>query len=132
MHPGAELALREAGADPTGFRSRPLSAGLLAAAGLVLTATREQRAIGARLLPAAVGRTFTLRQAGRLLSTVDESGDIGALVAAIGAARGRAQPVAAVEDDLADPVNGTPADVRACVARIQASLRPVFAFIGAS
>jgi hypothetical protein len=44
MHPGAAEILTELGADPVGFRSRPLSADLIGSAGLVLTATREQRA----------------------------------------------------------------------------------------
>jgi protein-tyrosine phosphatase len=43
--------------------------------------------------------------------------------------RGRLQPVEPDEDDLADPVNGTESDMRACAHQIQVSLRPALALI---
>jgi protein-tyrosine phosphatase len=136
MHPGAAQALREAGADPVGHASRPLTAELLAAATLVLTATRAQRAACAITLPAALGRMFTLRQFGRLSHAVDAtavaaastvdgwSGRLEALRAEAARVRGGVQPVPADEDDLADPVNGTLDDVRACLATIRTALAP--------
>jgi hypothetical protein len=44
--------------------------------------------------------------------------------------RGGLQPVEPEEDDLADPVNGSAEDIRACAHQIQLSLRPALALIG--
>ncbi|HEY0699436.1 MAG TPA: low molecular weight phosphatase family protein, partial [Micromonospora sp.] len=65
-HPHAVRILGERGLDPTSFRSRPLSRIDLTAAGLVLTASRRERAACVALSPAALGRVFTLRQFARL------------------------------------------------------------------
>jgi protein-tyrosine phosphatase len=140
MHFGAVCALREVGADDSGFLSRPISRPLLEAAGLVLTATRDQRSICAALAPTTMRRTFTLRQFGRLASSVDPgrvSGTdstirLSSLVAATVSAREGLRPAAADEDDLADPVGGTEDDMRACVRQIQGSLHPVLALIAES
>ena len=140
MHFGAVLALREVGGDDSGFLSRPISRPMLEGAGLVLTATREQRAICAALAPAALRRIFTLRQFGRLAESVipgrvkgsDPSTRLVSLLAATTPARERLRPVVVEEDDLADPVGGTEDDMRACVRQIQGSLRPVLALITGS
>ena len=152
MHPGAAHVLAELGADNTDFSSRLVSADLLARASLVLTATREQRAFCVRLAPVALRRTFTIRQFGRLTAAVEAPGSgasgpgdltagaaagggsvsaVAALLDQILAVRGSLQPVPPDEDDLADPVNGTAADVLACARQIQLSLRPALAIIGA-
>lgn len=139
MHPSAAQVLRELGADPSDFSSRLVSADLLANASLVLTATREQRAFCVRLAPVAVRRTFTIRQFGRLSAALDATtvgtapaGRVAALLERIAVTRGAFQPVRPDEDDLADPVNGTEEDVRACARQIQLSLHPALALIGAA
>jgi protein-tyrosine phosphatase len=142
MHPGAAAALRELGVDAGGFASRVLSADLVAGAQLVLTATREQRAACVTLYPTALRRIFTIRQFGRLAEAavnLPESGDVAgrgitepglnALLEAVARVRGELQPVEPEEDDLADPVNGTADDMRACARAIARSLRPALALI---
>ncbi|CAN5165416.1 low molecular weight phosphatase family protein [soil metagenome] len=68
--PMAEL-LRAAGAEPEGFVARQLTAELVRAAGLVLVLTRRHRSAVVELEPAAVRRTFTLRELARLAEGVD-------------------------------------------------------------
>ncbi|MBO4209094.1 low molecular weight phosphatase family protein [Micromonospora echinofusca] len=71
MHPYAAGVLDGRGLDPHGFRSRAVTRDLLAGAGLVLTATRRERAYCASTAPGAIGRTFTLRQFARLATAAD-------------------------------------------------------------
>ena len=134
MHPFARDTLIDRGADPSGFRSRGLTPDLVTSAALVLTATREQRAICVTLAPAALPRTFTLRQFGRLATVLAASAPAG-LEAALGeVARARAEvaPVVPADDDLTDPVAGTAADFAACAALIEAALEPTLSlFIAA-
>lgn len=135
---GAATVLAEHGADNTGFRSRTLTPAILAGADLVLTATREQRGRCVTMLPEAMGRTFTLRQFGRLVTEVSDPalelshagkaavavatgpGDrLRWLVEQAPSARGRLQPVPPADDDLADPV-GQPIEVfRVCATEIR-------------
>lgn len=132
IHPGAAAALREVGADPGAFASRPLTAALVAQADLVLTAGRAERAASVTLCPPALRRVFTLRQFGRLSAAADPDRLVGAgpaerlaaMRVEVARVRGQVQPAAADEDDLADPFNGTQDDMRACVERIRASLAP--------
>jgi protein-tyrosine phosphatase len=130
MHPSAARVLRERGADPDGFRSRRLSAELVASADLVLTATRQERSVCVALAPSAVGRAFTIRQFGRLAGAVPRrKATTAELLDEIRAVRGRLQPVGPEEDDLADPVYGSVADFRACATEIRRSLDPALALI---
>jgi len=177
MHPGAAAILREWGVDAAGFASRALTADLVAGADLILTATRQQRAISVTLCPSALRRAFTIRQFGRLSAGLDAgpalppatglalpqatgpvaslpakrpssredlrpsglavprvagpasspgagvAGSLAGLLDAVARARGGLQPVPVEEDDLADPVNGTLDDIRACAHQIRDSLR---------
>ena len=137
MYVGAELLLRERGVDAAGFASRPVTIELVRHAELILTATREQRAICAALAPAAVSRIFTLRQFGRLAAEAERTQAPGRsrlidLIELVRMVRGRTQPVPAADDDLDDPVNGTEADLRACADRIERALAPVARFIAAT
>ncbi|MEH1124646.1 arsenate reductase/protein-tyrosine-phosphatase family protein [Micromonospora sp. CPCC 206061] len=132
MHPLAARVLRECGADPDGFRSRPLAVELVATADIVLAATRQERASCAALAPPAIGRVFTIRQFGRLAAAVAVARTkttMPELLEEVRAMRGSLQPVRPDEDDLADPVSGTVADFRACAAEIQRSLAPALALI---
>ena len=131
MHPLARETLNRRGADAAGFRSRRLTPELMGAAALVLTATREQRSICVTLAPAALRRTFTLRQFGRIAAVLAAAPARG-LEAALGqVARARAElpAVPPADDDLTDPVNGTAADFAACAALIEAALEPTLALL---
>jgi protein-tyrosine phosphatase len=130
MHPSAARVLRERGADPDGFRTRQLSAELVASADLVLAASRRERSVCAALAPSAVGRAFTIRQFGRLAAAVPRrKATMAELLDEIRAVRGSLQPVRPEEDDLPDPVNGSMADFRTCADEIRRSLAAALAFI---
>ncbi|GIH20998.1 arsenate reductase/protein-tyrosine-phosphatase family protein [Rugosimonospora africana] len=78
MHPHAATVAAGLGADPAPFRSRPLTADTIAQAGLVLAATQRERAVCLSLVPAALHRTFTLRQFSRLAAAAgDQSASSG-------------------------------------------------------
>ncbi|MFI7279455.1 low molecular weight phosphatase family protein [Micromonospora chersina] len=142
MHPYAVEVAAGTGADPAAFRTRRLRPEHLTRAGLVLTATRRQRSICTALAPAALPRTFTLRQFARLASAAAEApeatepaapGEDSALRAAVAVAaraRGGLQPATPDADDLRDPIGGSPADFRRCAEEIERSIRPVLALIG--
>jgi len=138
MHAPAAEVLGRLGADSTGFRSRPLDAEVVAGSAVVLTATREQRAAVVTTLPAAVRRTFTLRELGRLAAALDPGEIAGerpderlaALLAQVPRARAAAPPPAdPADDDLADPVNGTLDDVWACAREILRALETLWRVI---
>jgi protein-tyrosine phosphatase len=112
-HPISEpmaALIRQAGVEPEPFAARGLSEQMLKEANLILTMTRAQRGLVVELWPAAVRRTFTLREFARLLSWVDPS----ALPQGMPAERLRAAIPLAVaergrerrspdEDDVIDP-----------------------------
>ncbi|MER7459592.1 low molecular weight phosphatase family protein [Micromonospora sp. NPDC126480] len=133
MHPYAAEIAASTGADPADFRSRRLCREHLAGATLVLTATRRQRSLCSALAPAALHRTFTLRQFGRLAAAAEPASPEESLRAAVQAAaraRGRLQPATPDTDDLRDPIGGGAADFRRCAEEIERSLRPLAALIG--
>ena len=112
-HPISEpmaTLLRQAAVEPEPFEARRLSEQMVKESDLILAMTRVQRGLVVELSPAAVRRTFTLREFARLLSWVDPS----ALPAGSPAQRLRAAiPMAAAErgrertspdeDDVIDP-----------------------------
>ncbi|MET8837940.1 low molecular weight phosphatase family protein [Micromonospora sp. NPDC004540] len=144
MHPYAVEVAAGPGADPAAFRTRRLRPVHLTRATLVLTATRRQRSVCTALAPAALPRTFTLRQFARLAAAAatpepaeatgpavpPEDSPLRAAVAAAVRVRGRLQPAAPDADDLRDPIGGRPADFRRCAEEIERSIRPVLALIG--
>ncbi|MFK3979475.1 low molecular weight phosphatase family protein [Micromonospora sp. NPDC050397] len=145
MHPHAARLTAERGTDPDPFRSRPLHADQLRTAGLVLTATRAQRTTCVALAPAALRRTFTLRQFARLASAAIDQGwstpagqhdpawRLAQAVAAASRARAGLQPPARPEDDdLSDPVGLPIAEFRRCVGEIERALRPTVRLIAES
>ncbi|MEU7762738.1 low molecular weight phosphatase family protein [Micromonospora aurantiaca (nom. illeg.)] len=136
MHPYAVEVTAATGADPAVFRTRRLRAEHLTGAALVLTATRRQRSACTSLAPAALTRTFTLRQFARLAAEArpseaeaDAGTPLRAAVSAAVRARGRLQPAAPDAEDLRDPIGGSPADFRRCAEEIERSIRPVLALI---
>lgn len=138
MHPLAAEVLEESGADPTGFRSRRLTAGLVAEADLVLTATRRQRSACVAFEPAAVRRTFTIPQFGRYASALptdsltavsSPQNRLRSLIEQLSLIRGEL-PVATVdEDDLPDPVDQPIQAFRRCRAEIEGVVEVMTALI---
>jgi protein-tyrosine phosphatase len=141
MHPYAAAVIAERGGESRAFHSRPLARDILAAAGLVLTAGRAERAACVALMPGVVRRTFTVRQFGRLASAAISLGASGPVdgsaptdrlefvVRAATAARGNLQPIDPAEDDIADPIGEGLAGFRRCAATIEAGLDPAMRLI---
>jgi protein-tyrosine phosphatase len=121
------LALRELGVDPDGHTARRLSAPIVTAADLILTASAEHRAAVLHEQPLKLNRSFTLREFQRLAASLPaaESGglapatdELRARVALIAAERGLHSPVAAGADDIADPFGASVDVARRCVAQL--------------
>ncbi len=100
-----------AGASADAFVARQLTAALVRQSSLVLALTRAHRAAVVELDPAAVRRTFTLRELARLADVLGPTGTGGtagerlaALVPAAAAARHPAPRPA--DDDVVDPYGG--------------------------
>jgi len=155
-HPYTAAVLEDRGVPLHGFARRSLQDRYLNEAALVVTATRAHRAQCVQMVPSAVRRCFTLRQLSRLATVVQRDGlapalsaspsagpaagpaqlpldpasaRLSALLAAMPAARGRTQPVGAVDDDLADPVLAGPDAFAACADTVSALLEPVLRLI---
>jgi low molecular weight protein-tyrosine phosphatase len=115
------------GVDPRGFVARQLHPPLLRTSGLVLTMTAAQRSAVVSRVPAAVRRTFTLREFADLARLAGDPPEarqpadrLTALVTA--APRLRALRTGTADDDIEDPY-GRPADVFASVLdRIEAAV----------
>jgi protein-tyrosine phosphatase len=112
-HPISEpmtALLREGGIEDQPFEARRVSEQMLKEADLVLALTRAQRGLVVELWPAAVRRTFTLREFARLLSWVDASAlppgtpaqRLGAAIPLAAAERGRWRS-SPDDDDVVDP-----------------------------
>ncbi|MGA7688810.1 MAG: hypothetical protein WCA29_06230 [Jiangellales bacterium] len=134
MERNAAAALAEIGVDEGGFRARELTPAMIRDASLVLTATREHRVAVLGHEPAALRRTFTLREFARLTAhtggvIAEESSQperARGLVAAAAAARGAIR-VAATDDDVRDPY-GSPLPVyRRCRDQIAAAVAAIAA-----
>lgn len=110
MHPSTAAVVRDLGADTGGFAARQLRRSMITDADLVLTMTRDHRAVVLGLEPTALSRTFTLPEASelaRLLDGLDRAvaPDAGPrdLVRRMAAARGRRRSSDA--DDVLDPID---------------------------
>jgi protein-tyrosine phosphatase len=107
--PMAELLLT-CGANADGFHARLVLAELIEAADLVLPATRAHRSLVVEMWPAAVRRTFTVREFARLLGQIDDTllpagrpdERLRAAIPLAAAQRGRTR-VLPTEDDIVDP-----------------------------
>lgn len=130
--------LADEGIDATAFRSRPLTADLMAGADLVIALTAAHRAPALDLFPAAVRRTVTLGELARLAHEVPPGSVVGrtdaerlaALVPAALAQRHRFLG-AGQDDDVPDPYRRSDdvyrlayAHLRWHVHRLVAALRP--------
>ncbi|MCA1711439.1 MAG: protein-tyrosine-phosphatase [Actinobacteria bacterium] len=131
MESYASSTLQRYGVDGSAFTARELVAEHVAAADLVLGATREHRAAAVVLHPRAAARTFTLREFARLTSAVDPAalpnGDpverARALVKAAAANRGLVPPERPRDDDLDDPYQAPETAFAACGTLVHTSLQ---------
>jgi len=99
MSPEATAELELRGGSAEGFRARRLTEEIVAESDLILTATIDIRSQVLADSPAALWRTFTVREFAALLDIVDEP-TLTQLVRSAGAARSRA----VVDDyDIVDP-----------------------------
>jgi protein-tyrosine phosphatase len=126
LHPLAAETLGERGIDTASFRTRRLTADLVAGADLVLTATREQRAACVALVPVAVRRTFTLAQFGRYAAALSAdrvepggAAEPGGPAEQVALIRAGLPVVPGDQDDLADPVHQPVAAFRRCLDMIE-------------
>jgi protein-tyrosine phosphatase len=111
MQPGAREVLNERGISAEGFAASPLDEAAISVADLVLTAERGHRTAAVRMVPSALGRTFTVREFGRLLDGAPWEGAPSdpverarSLVALAAQRRGATvPPVDASIDDIDDP-----------------------------
>ncbi|MEJ8661991.1 low molecular weight phosphatase family protein [Streptomyces sp. MS1.AVA.4] len=115
---------------------RRLTAGLIDASDLVLGASTEHREAAVRLSPVrALTRAFSLREFARLVSAEDGAGlvDPAARFTALvkGAAARRGTAGAHGDDDVADPLGASAAEVHTCVARIEESVARILAAVRA-
>lgn len=131
-------ALREIGIDPSGHAGQRLTAGLITAADLVLTATTEHRSAVVQQVPLAFRRTFTLREFARLGAHLDPvEGEIAPdvlrrRVAQVAEQRGLVEPGEPGVDDIGDPFGERLEVAQACVADVLAAVTDVAAALGLS
>lgn len=103
--------------EPRPFVARRLSPALLREADLVLAMSREHRQRIVEIFPAALRRTFTLREFARILELPEISGSqlsgspgdrLGEMVNRAAALRPRARRPDPADDDVADPYREAP------------------------
>ncbi len=113
IDPPMAALLRADGVGPDGFAARQLAEQQIREADLVLAMAREHRAYVVDLVPAAVRRTFTLREFARLVGDAEASPEqgvsasdvLGRLVRQAAANRG-----GVADDDVPDPYGGSLAE----------------------
>lgn len=114
------LELARLGASAEGFASRPLADDDLEWADLILTATREQRGYVLHRSPAALPKTFTLRE---FASLVDNSVAPSAVALVADSYRHRSQ--ATGDPDVGDPYRRPPAVHREVADQIAAAIETI-------
>jgi protein-tyrosine phosphatase len=139
MNPPAQRVLEAAGYSADGFIARSLTPQVVAAADLVLTATRRHRGMVAQLHPRSLGYTFALLDFADLLGDVpretyeaDDAGQhVRALVREAAARRGMRPPLSEEDADVADPFlrgdaafEGMSAQVLTVLPSVAAALSP--------
>ncbi|SED02400.1 hypothetical protein [Streptomyces sp. PAN_FS17] len=123
--------LTELGGDASDFTARPLEAGHVERADLVLGLERCHREAAVRLCPLALRRCFTLREFVRL-SAGTRAATPGGAVRLAASRRGEMPPVPGEPDGIADPHGALPhvhraraLEVRAAVLTLATILDPV-------
>lgn len=128
VDPEMAVLLERVGLDTRGFRSRPLTGEDVRAADLVLGLTRAHRGAAVTLVPAALRRSYTLKEFARLVTTVptdsigtqsnpaDPAARLAALTREAVHHRG---PVRPEDEDIIDPVGQGQAVTRAVFSEIR-------------
>lgn len=143
MEPFAAQVLQERGLSATGFGATPLTAELVSAADLVLTATREHRSRVVNLAPSAVRRAFTVLELQRVAhdsgaAPVERSlgvpeSDVDLATSAVAWAaqmRGAvARPADEADDDLPDPLGESIDVYRTRAEAISAAVEQIVPFL---
>lgn len=140
-HRLTEQVLSDRGLTAGGTTSRPLTPDLIRSADLVLTAERAHRATAVSLVPAALGRSFTLRQFARLADHVDsltgtDPAELGRqLIEQAKLARGLGPVAGPEDDDLPDPIGHPLSAYQQCAATlddiVDRIVRPLPVLVGA-
>jgi len=126
--------LRDAGVNPDGFAASYLAEADVRRATLVLGLTRTHRSQAVSLWPAAVRRSYTLKEFARLVALVPEadisalagSGEPVARLAALATLAGRYRtPVSAGEDDIIDPYRRSNAVYAEAYAQIRTAVEAI-------
>lgn len=104
MDPAMAKQAARFGIEVEGFRSKPVTSGVIESADLILTATRDHRSALAEISPTVIRRTFTLFEFAELVEKIDdvplaESVSNAAMKRHLAKLRDR-------EFDVADPVGG--------------------------
>lgn len=125
MDAASALVLRELGGDSNGHVARQLEPEHVRAAGLVLAATTSQRDAILRETPAAMRRTFTMREFARLAGDLGDdvsASDLVHRIRSVAGQRGLSAPAAAGADEVADPIGAPLREVRACGEQISTAV----------
>ncbi len=128
LHDHAHTVLAERLPDVAAHYSMDLMPAAITRSDLILTASRHHRSNVVSMVPAAIGRTFTMLQFARLCTQVapivaTDSGELGRqLITQAKLARSSLQPVPVELDDLADPMGGSLGDFRICADEVQAAI----------
>ena len=137
VDPPVAAWLAAAGVGVDGFAARQLAPAMVAEADLVLALTRDHRSRVVDLVPAAVRRTYTLREFARILQSVDASaqGDtpgerLRSLLPQVAAGRGLLPRRPAGADDVRDPYGYGAAAYRQALAEIQAAVGAILGRLG--
>ncbi|GAA1469092.1 hypothetical protein [Microbacterium thalassium] len=102
-----QKVVRALGADGSHHRATQITEDLIASSDLILVASRSQQQQVLSYVPAALRRTFTLREAGRIAATLPvpspphAPSDLVAMVSAM--ADHRTAPMNPADDDVLDP-----------------------------
>jgi protein-tyrosine phosphatase len=134
---GASAAvLRDLGGDPDGHVARQLTADMITAADLVLTADSANRSGIVRGAPLAMRKAFTMREFARLCTGLGPLGGeptVDALrgrIADVAGQRGIAEPGEPGADEIGDPFGAPLPVVQRCGDQVSAAVDGIVACLG--
>jgi protein-tyrosine phosphatase len=129
MHPDVATVLTEQGVTVPYWRSRRMTAEIIASADLILTAETRHRAAVVTTHPRSVRRTFPLLQFAELSKVAIDAGLIPSqpiqLFQSITTARGLMPMRPTGSDDIADPMGHSLSTFRVCAVQISQSVDSV-------
>lgn len=136
MQPLSAEIVRAHGGNSEEFAARQLNAALVREADLILALTAEHRTQTLRLVPAAMKRTFTLRELGRMLehlastgpTTGDSVGRWQGLAAAASAVRHLTLAEDVTDNDVVDPYRQDASVYRQMEMQLIPALNAIFSY----